>query len=68
MVAIEQPPHDSSADEEFSTFSVRIKQNTADQINKLRHFLTGFIHENIDKSAENSTKAIEVFIKNSFNA
>ncbi len=30
VVAIEQPPLDKDADDEFSTFSVRIKKNTAD--------------------------------------
>jgi hypothetical protein len=30
VVAIEQPPLDGSADDEFSTFSVRIKKNTAE--------------------------------------
>jgi len=67
VVAIEQPPLDSNADDEFSTFSVRIKKNTADQILKLKHFLTNFIHQNTDKSAENNTKTIEHFIQNSKN-
>ena len=67
-MAIEQPPLDSNADDEFSTFSVRIKKNTADQIQKLRHFLTNFIHQNIDKSSENITKTLEHFISNSSNA
>ena len=67
-VAIEQPPLDGNSDDEFSTFSVRIKKNTADQIQKLKNFLSNFILKNIDKSSENSTKTIEHIILNSFNA